>query len=852
VRPAADRSRIGDGGAPHPRCTYRLQLHGDFSLHDAAELTDYLAALGVSHVYTSPILQAEAGSSHGYDAIDPTRIDADRGGSEGGEHFWRALARHGLGHLLDIVPNHLSTATPGNRWWWSVLRRGSASSRAHFFDVDWEACAARGDGAIELPLLDRDLDAAIRDGVVRIGTRPGEPVLHVGDGCLPLDPGDRDLRDEEHRGDPRTLRALLEAQPYRLVHWRRSESHLDYRRFFDVHSLIGVRVEDPEVFRATHQRILEWVRAGKVQGLRVDHPDGLSNPAEYLRRLATTTENAWVVVEKILEPGERLRDSWSAAGTTGYDFLSSVGGLFVDPAGERELTRIYRQFTRDRESWEATVVRSKRSVLEALFRPELARLERALLRCASTGFRTAPPRRAELRAALAELLIRFPVYRSYVEFESGRVEPEDESVLAQAADSATRHRPDLARSLRFVLELLRLRAPAAKADAAEFVRRFQQTTGPLMAKGVEDTALYTFARFLALNEVGCNPSHFGTLPEQFHADCRRRQRDHPLGLLTTSTHDTKRSEDVRARLALLSEIPARWGAAVRRWRDHNEVHRRGDLPDRRLEYFLYQILVGAHPLPRERARSYVEKAIREARAHTSWTHPDPEYESAVRHFVEGLLEDEEFLCDLERFVAPLIPAGRTNSLAQTLLKLTAPGIPDVYQGTELWDLSLVDPDNRRPVDYARRRRLLRWTDTDPSPEDVLSRSETGAPKLWVTRQALHLRRRRPEAFGPESGYHALPAQGHHGHRVVAFARSAPRGVTAVTAVPRLALGAGGRWSDTTLHLPEGEWTNLLTHERGWRGAVALGDLWARFPVALLAAEERAGSPAPVHVHEGAT
>ena len=646
----------------------------------------------------------------------------------------------------------------------------------------------------------------------------------------------------EVNADPDRLDDLLQRQNYQLAYWRRAGRELDYRRFFDVHSLAGLRTEDERVFQDTHVRILDWLRRGVLDGVRIDHPDGLYDPGGYLERLRRVAPAAWIVVEKILEPGERLPESWPVAGTTGYDFLNRATGLFVDPRGEEPLTALFHEVAGLTTPWPDLAVEKKHLVLDQLLASDVNRLAEVFLLVCERHRRYRDFTRHELRQALREAAACFPVYRTYARPGDAALSEQDRRAVDQAVEAARRRRADLDPGLFDLLGCL-LRLGLQGEVESELVLRFQQLTGPAMAKGVEDTAFYTFNRLAALNEVGGDPGCFGTSPEAFHRAAAEAAERWPAAMLATSTHDTKRSEDVRARLALLSEIPAAWGAAVRRWTAHNERHRAGlpagipDRPDRNMEYLFYQTLVGAWPLPADRAWTSMEKAAREAKAHTSWTHPDPVYEEALRAFVHAALADPAFTGDVAAFVAPLIAPGRVNSLGQTLLKLAAPGVPDVYQGSELWDLSLVDPDNRRPVDFALRRRLLAELRDGLLPEEILARADEGLPKLWLLRQGLALRRRLPGAFhpvaGPGSSYQPLAARGARAGHCFAFARGA-QGPAVVAVLPRLVLGLGGDWGETALELPAGRWRDELTGEERDGGPAAVADLLKRFPVALLA------------------
>jgi (1->4)-alpha-D-glucan 1-alpha-D-glucosylmutase len=623
-----------------------------------------------------------------------------------------------------------------------------------------------------------------------------------------------------------SLDLLINRQNYRLAFWRAASSSLGYRRFFDINELVGLRVEESEVFQAVHALPVAWVQKGLVQGLRIDHPDGLWDPTEYFHRLREACPDAWIVAEKILELGEKLPADWRVAGTTGYDFLNLVGGLFIDPKGEDGLTRIYENFTGEKNSFGDLVRVCKRQVLEELLGSEIRRLTSLFGDICEQRRRYRDYTRQELRAALCETAVCFPVYRSYVSASANVVRSEDECHVKKAIEDAGAQRADLDPELfRFLEDLLLLRVSGPREN--ELAIRFQQLTGPTMAKGVEDTAFYRFHRLIALNEVGGDPSCFGISPEQFHEACAAARTQRPLALLASTTHDTKRSEDVRARLALLSEIPEWWADAVRRWADHNDRHRHGEAPDRNTEYLFYQTLVGAWPIDLTRTTAYMEKAVREAKVYTSWLMQNESYESNLGHFIKAVLKDETFRADLEGFVSDLVAPGRVNSLAQTLIKLTAPGVPDIYQGTELWDLSLVDPDNRRPVDFSLRRRLLNES-VRLSPEELLARMDEGLPKLWIIRQTLHLRQRHPELFGPEAQYRPLYAWGAKDDHVVAFLR----GERVIAVAPRFVMRLGADWMDTMLELPSGQWHNILTGDEVAGGAVLLRNLLARFPVGL--------------------
>lgn len=875
---------------------YRLQLRPEFGFAEAAALVPYLAELGISHLYLSPYLQAVRGSTHGYDIVDPTRVNEELGGAEGLERLQSVLRESGLAQLIDIVPNHMAIVGNQNPWWWDVLENGPSSRYAAFFDVDWEASEARRPNKILLPVLADHYGRVLEAGELRLIREGGAFRLRYKDQVFPVDPSSLSElleRAAEARGsallkflahssarlprptaasrqaiewrhhdkivledllsrllrenpeaaaavdadvarinaDPDALDAFIDGQNYRLAFWRAASRDLGYRRFFDVNSLAGLRAEDEDVFRTTHRLILDWVRSGLAQGLRVDHPDGLRDPSQYLDRLAASCPEAWIVVEKILAPEEKLPKRWPVAGTTGYDFGNLAAGLFVDPNGEGPLTRFYEEFCGEKRSYAEVVRASKRQVLDELLGSDLDRLAALFVDVCESHRRHRDYTRQELRDALQETAACFPVYRTYVRAAQGDVSRTDAASIRAAVGDALGGRPEIDAGLfRFLEDILLLHVTGPLES--ELVMRFQQLTAPAMAKGVEDTAFYRYNRLVALNEVGGDPARFGVSPARFHQACRETQAGHPRTLLTASTHDTKRSGDVRVRLALLSEIPDKWAAAVRRWAARSEGYRANGAPERNMEYLFYQTLVGAWPIDGERMAAYMEKAAREAKVQTSWHKMNEVYEAALRTFIRRSMDDPAFMADVESFTAPLIRPGRTNSLAQTLLVMTAPGVPDVYQGTELWNLSLVDPDNRRPVDFGERQKRLSDL-SSATPEDVTRREDDGLPKLWVISRALAVRRRMPGAFGPDAAYRALAAGGAKAKHVTGFVR----GEAVATLVPRLVLGLGGRWGATTVTLPEGRWTNALTGEEQDGGERRLSELLARFPVALLFRKE---------------
>lgn len=806
--------------------TYRLQLHAGFTLDAAADAVPYLADLGISHLYLSPILQAAPGSEHGYDVADPGRINEEIGGEEALGRFFEVLTKHGMAAVLDIVPNHMSTSGT-NPWWWSVLQEGAGSPYAAYFDIDWTDCGANRHGKVLLPILGDHPAIILSRGEITVvpAEDAGEPLLAYQDQRFPINKAGRHLIDEGETA----VSAILDRQHYRLAYWRVGAGEINYRRFFDVPTLCGVRVETPEVFEATHRKILELVANAPVDGLRVDHPDGLRDPAGYLEKLRGEVGGNWIVVEKILQPGEMLRHEWPVDGTTGYDFLQRVSGLFIDPGGEKAISDFYADFTGHIETFGALVREKKKAVIESSFTGDLERLvDLVCATCRHSSVRL-DHARSQLSAAITEIAASFPVYRTYARSGAGPVGDTDREYIGQALESARRRNPEIDPDLiDFIGELLRFDRDVG-SDSREFVARFQQITAPIMAKGVEDTTFYTYDRLLALNEVGCDPARFGVSAAAFHEAFSVAHRDWPRGMLTLSTHDTKRDEDVRARISLLSEIPERWAAVVRQWSDHNNPAWDGRVPDRSAEHLLYQTLVGAWPIETQRIRDYMQKACREAKTHTSWIDPDPDYERRLDEFIVAVLEDEGFLTMLGEFVTPLLEPGRTNSLAQTLIKLTAPGVADTYQGSEIWNNSLVDPDNRRRVDFEGRRRLLEEVKHLGAGE-IIRRSSEGLPKMHVIRTVLALRHRRPENFREgESGVY-VPAlvSGAKLSHVVAFRR----GSEVVVVVPRLPLQLGDSWEDTAVELEDGTWKNLFDGSRH-EGHVLLADLFHVFPVALL-------------------
>jgi (1->4)-alpha-D-glucan 1-alpha-D-glucosylmutase len=797
-----------------PSATYRLQLQPGFPFAAAEEAVPYLASLGVSHLHLSPVLEAVPGSMHGYDVVDHMTVRAELGGEEGLRSLSRTAREHGLGLVLDIVPNHMAVPAPEwlNRPLWRVLRDGPGSPYARWFDIDWE----RHGGRVLLPVLGGPLGEELEHLVA------DHDVLRYHDHEFPVRPGTEGL----------PLPELLDAQWYRLGWWRLARTELNYRRFFTISELIGVRVQDPEVFDATHAKVLQLLREGVLDGLRIDHPDGLADPGAYLRRLAKATGSRWTVVEKILTGDERLPADWPVAGSTGYDALRQMDGLFVDPGGFTELTRRYRDAAAPHPDqggeWAATVRRAGHEVVTHALASEIAFLTRTAARiCERTpALRDHAP--WALRTAIRELLVRLPVYRPYT--TAGRpAHDRDTAMLAAAAEGARAAFtvPEEATAVDVVRDLA-LGAAGNTPEHSAFCSRFAQTASALRAKSVEDTAFYRYTPLLSAGEVGGEPYAPAVSPAEFHAFCARLQRDWPLTGTVLSTHDTKRSSDVRAWIALLTQAPGEFARLLQRVTE--ETARVGGVraPDGHVAWTAWQTAVGlGFPRP-ERLVPAVVKAVREAGLRTSWTEIDADYENAVKTFVEaGPCGPPRYSVALFRRV--LKAHARANILGATLLHLTMPGVPDLYQGTEELYRALVDPDNRRPARFPGR--LPAGLDAGtPGAGRRRSRAALSEEKLRVTVAALRLRRDHPGWFGRDGSYAPLHPRGAAAEHCVAFSR-AGAAVTAVTRLSRRLADAGG-WRDTELPLPEGRWREQLTGAEV-RGPVPLSELLGDWPVALL-------------------
>jgi (1->4)-alpha-D-glucan 1-alpha-D-glucosylmutase len=972
-------AREGRFATRRPASTYRLQLGRSFGFEAAAAVVPYLHQLGITDVYLSPILEAAPGSTHGYDVVDHDRLASDLGGDAGYARLCQALAQHGMGQLVDFVPNHMGVG-PRNAWWMEVLENGPSSRFAYFFDVDWRPIKTELENKVLVPVLGGQYGVVLEQGELQLvregGTffvtyyehrfpvaprsvpqvlrhrleelrarlGPEEPsVWELESICTslvklaPRSETDRAKVEERARekevakrrlnalcesspevrrhvdenvavfngrvGDPRSfdlLDRLLDSQAYRLAHWRVAGEEINYRRFFDVNGLAAIRMEDERVFDEAHRLVLRLVREGKVNGLRIDHPDGLYDPTAYFRRLQASAllqeaqalaerrgerpdgaelarlrrrieedlaagglppRPLYVVAEKILSSHERMPESWAIDGTTGYEFLAATSGLFVDAAAEESFTEEYTRFTGVQQRFADIAYAKKRVITSSSMASEINMLAHRLNRLSETNRRTRDFTLNELRRALVEFVASFPVYRTYVT-PQGEVDDRDRRYVEATLLRARRRSPVTDPSIYdFLRDVILLRFPdglteAERAEWLEFTLKLQQVTGPVTAKALEDTAFYVYTRLASLNEVGGDPREFGTSVEAYHALNAARRERWPGSLAATSTHDTKRSEDVRARIAALSEVPREWRALLARWSRQNRRFRAevdGEpAPDRNDELLLYQTLVGTYPDPPPRPGSdelaaygarifaYLQKALREAKVHTSWTNVDEEYERAVERFAAAVLGSPEFLESFVPFSRRVAAAGRISSLAQAALKLASPGPCDVYQGCELWDLSLVDPDNRRPVDYARRARLLdalrRELAEGPAARAALAREVArtdalpdGRAKLLLLREGLRLRREHPALF-LEGDYLPLRAEGPDADRVVAFARRHGRQAL-VCVAPRLVLG---RMDPASLAAP------------AWRGRLALPD---RFPRELRDAVTGARPELPLQLEQ---
>ncbi|MBC7785272.1 MAG: malto-oligosyltrehalose synthase [Burkholderiales bacterium] len=916
-----------------PLATYRLQFNTAFTFADAAAAVPYLARLGISHVYASPYLKAQTGSTHGYDVVDPTALNPELGTEADYDAFVETLRAHGMSHIVDIVPNHMGVAGDQNPWWNDVLEFGRASRFADFFDIAWDSYTnAIGREQVLLPILGDQPEAVTSAGELKVTFDERGPGLRYYERWLPLavesyavafssfdkfcdlpnrlaalpnERGERlkavsSIRHDllEAAREPEALAALqsraaeasiselLPLQHYRLAFWREAHALSNYRRFFDVNELAAIQMEREDVFEQCNAVILRRAAQGQISGLRVDHPDGLTDPKRYFERLqeafrrerlgvatssAPSTPGAsfYVVAEKILAGDESLPQDWQVDGTTGYDFLAEVNALFIDPAAREPLTEAYRAFTGQTAEFAQIANQCKQLLLRGSFPRDFSVPTTRVHALLEREVRDGVPSLEDIEMAIGKTIIHFSVYRTY--FMLGTASDSDRQHLARAFQSVRRENPHLPTAALDLFSdvLLGEGALAGRPDLDDerwqIAKRFQQLTAPVTAKGVEDTAMYRYHRLISLNEVGNEPDHFGMSPEQLHERLVRRQQRWPYSMLTLSTHDTKRSEDVRARLNVLADIPHRFADAVNRWSRINRA-----LPglaaeplDRNTEYLIYQTLLGVWPADRdtcpqptlERIQAYALKAVRESKLHTTWAEPNTAYEERLQRFLSAVLDAEanrDFYRDFVPFAHALAKAGYINSLSQTLIKLTAPGMPDTYQGTELWDDSLVDPDNRRPVDYRVRDAMLSEIQSaSVAPGILLQTPNDGRVKLFMIYRALQTRQGHRACFHP-GDYLPLSLRGSGSNHLFAFARrNAAEHV--ITVVPRFP----GAWMPFTPAAPLQVPRDLIadtaitglsaaSYHNAFTGAIvrasedghlSVAEVLAEFPVALLVADD---------------
>ncbi|GEL93735.1 malto-oligosyltrehalose synthase [Cellulomonas composti] len=821
--------RLPAPGRPVPTSTYRVQLGPDLTLDDVAARVGYLTDLGVTHVYLSPVLRAAPGSTHGYDVVRHDEIAPELGGLPALRRLADAAHGAGLGLVLDIVPNHMAVPTPvwHNAALWSVLVEGPASPYASWFDVDWSA----GDGAVLMPVLADRIGAVVASGEITLDEAdvPGfgtTTVLRYGEHVFPVREGTTAL----------PLTELLERQHYRLAYWRVADEELNYRRFFDVGTLVAVRVEDPDVFEATHRLVLDLLADGTLDGLRIDHPDGLADPAGYLQRLHEASEGAWVVVEKILEGDEDLPADWSTAGTTGYDALWRIQQTFVDPGGAAPLGALMHRLTGDASDDYAHVVeQAKREVVDGPLYAEVYRLTTLAASICSDDLRLRDHTWRAVHECLVELLVAFDRYRAYV-VPGQQVHPDSVAALEHAAAVARgRMSAERGATMDVVVDLMLGREVGSAGRTRgnrrdELVVRFQQTCGAVNAKGVEDTAYYRWTQLVGLCEVGGEPTRFALTPTDLAAWAARQQQTAPLAMTTLSTHDTKRGEDTRNRLAALSELPLEWADLVRRVHATTAAYRSARV-DGRIESWLWQTLAGTWtadgPISSDRLVPYLTKAMREAKTSTWWTAPDDVYETAVLDLARHALADPVVSGLFEGWEQRTRAAVRATTLGTKLVQLTLPGVPDVYQGSEVAVPTLVDPDNRRPVDVDAIAARLTRLDEGAGPRDLSDE------KLLVTSRALRVRRDQPDAFvGPEAGYVPLA---HSSGQSMVYARTVADDPRVVVVATRLAASVDrlGGWADHTVVVPPGDWLDVLTGHEVTGGIVPVAPLLERLPVALL-------------------
>lgn len=846
---------------PIPTATYRLQFNRQLNFAKAADLVDYLHELGISHLYASPLFKAKEGSAHGYDIADHGKLNPDLGTEADFQRLVEKLHHHGMGLILDIIPNHMCIVDAANGWWQDVLENGPSSPYADYFDIDWHPVRTLFHDKVLLPILEQPYGDALENQTFKLNYRQGRFELELPGMLLPTDPKswslllvplaqevqkilsdkspeyvelmsiitqvehlppisgqgkekiEERLRENEvikkrldtllnnstllnllvaqlsafngQKGNPKSFDALesfLALQPYRLCFWRVANDEINYRRFFDIFEYAGIRVEKKEVFEAVHVLVGEFVKKGWVDGLRIDHIDGLWDPEQYLQDLQEWCKPPYLIAEKILLGSEKLRKEWPFQGSVGYDFLNQLNGLFVFQGNRKALHDCYHQFIGDSPRLSDLLYQSKMVVLSVSLPSELNMLARHLDRIAGHHRSSQDFTSESLKLALRDVIASFPVYRSYI--QGSKIAEEDRQTILLAMARARRRSPGLSPSInQFIQSVLLLEHPdgleeSLKREREDFAMRFQQLTGPVMAKGLEDTAFYRHYPLASLNEVGGDLYSFGTSQDMFHKKNLERWEFWPHSMLATSTHDTKRSEDVRARINVISEMPVEWEKALMSWTSINDKHKVKDgdesIPDANEEYLFYQTLLGTWPLkPDEdwniylkRLQDYMEKAIKEAKVNSSWINPYRHYDLSVRQFIANALGDAEFLDNFGSFINRISSLGMLNSLSQTLLKLASPGVPDIFQGNEIWNFSLVDPDNRRPVDFDKSRKLLQSLD---SLKNVLRSPEDGRIKLFLQWKMLRLRQKLPDIFS-KGIYLPLYAEGPLQQHAIAFAR----------------------------------------------------------------------------------
>ena len=862
-----------------PRATMRLQFHRGFTFADAAALVPYFASLGISHLYASPIMTARPGSLHGYDTVDPTRVNPELGGEDELRRLVRALRQHELGLIVDIVPNHMAVGN-GNAWWMDVLAHGRQSRYAKYFDINWTPSNPRLHGKVLLPVLGRPYGEVLAAGEITLDLGAArEPVVRYFDHEFPLAAEHAevvsatslaDFSPQSSAGRER-LHDLLERQHYRLAWWRCANDEINWRRFFDINELAAIRVEDEEVFEAVHGTIFRLYAEGLMDGVRVDHVDGLARPGEYCRRLRARlqaiekerprgcpTGPAYFIVEKILAHDEQLPARWETDGTTGYDFMDEVNALQHDPAGEQPLSDLWSRLSGRPGDFKPEEQQARREILQRSFSSQLEAILDALVEIAQGDLATRDISRSAFRRCVTEILVQFQVYRIYAEV--GQSTEADRAVLSRAIAGALKSCLPSDRWLVAWLgpllggEPVR---PGLGSLQARALTRFQQLSAPLSAKAVEDTAFYRYGRLLSRNDVGFDPGRFASSAAEFHERMQMRRKSFPHSLLATATHDHKRGEDVRARLAVLSEIPGEWSRGLERWMTLSASQCRpadgAPTLQRADQIMLFQTLVGAWPMGlstadrdglgrfSERVAAWQQKALREAKLRSDWSAPDEAYEGAAEAFLASLFSAPELLAEIADFARRISPAGAVNSLGQVLVKLTAPGIPDFYQGTEFWDLSLVDPDNRAPVDFAVRQSSLTATDLD----EVVATWRDGRIKQRLMASVFAMRKKIPSLFSSGS-YLPIAVSGPQAGCVVAFARIRERDATITVTCKCVGRTMADEsiaiqrsfWQDTCLIIPQPlrmPFMDAFTARQSsvLAETVELGAIFDRLPVAFL-------------------